>query len=201
MQHKKYRKKDIVIMGGLLGILFAVPIINTNSQSLASTNQNYFDRSIASAQHSFQNSLQYIQSQQNFLKSLAEDKKNSDMNLSSQAGKRPSQMDQFQFGFLGGHYNVTRNEGGISRLAVQSEINENDLKKIKNRAEFLREHRSFWFIPFQYVEKAIEVQVSDRNSEVFILKNSENQSVGRATILSNKEGGMISLNFTEFSYQ
>ena len=200
MQLKKYRKKDIMIVSGLLGILFAVPIINTNSQSLASTNQDYFDRSIASAQYSFQNSLQYIQNQQNLLKSLAKNSKDGYVHLSSRVGKRPSQIEQFQFGFLSGNYNVTHNEGGISQLTVQSEINESDLRKIKNREEFLKEYRSFWFIPFQYVEKAIEVQVSDRSSEIFILKNSKNQSVGKATILSNKEGGMISLNLTEFSH-
>ena len=212
MRRYIYNKKNIVIMSVLLTVLFTVPFINTNnsfnslktnsieSQFLTSENQDESDRVIASTQNLLkkpQNSLSYVQNEQKFLKNLTED---NSVTL-SQLGKRPSKIEQFQFGVLSGNYSVIRSKGGISQLRAQSEVNTNELKRIENRAEFLTDYRSFWFIPFQSVEKIIDVQVSDKNSEVFVLKNAENQSVGRATILSNQNGGMISLNFSELSYQ
>ncbi len=208
--YKSYRKKDIITTITLLGVLFIVPFINTKNresnnteyqyQPLALENQDYSDRFIASAQNSFQTSqksLDYVKNEQSFLKNLTE---NTRLSL-SQLGKKPSKVEQFQFGVLSGNYSVIRDKGGISQLKAQSEINENELKKVKDRAEFLTDYRSFWFIPFQSVEKVIDVQVNDKNSEVFVLKNSENRSVGKATILSHQGGGMISLNFSEVSYQ
>ena len=209
MKDYSHKKKNIITMIVLLGVLFTVPLINTNSsietnniefQSLASQDQGYSDRVIASAQDSFQtsqSSLDYIEKEWTFLKKLTE---SHNVNL-SQLGKRPSKIEQFQFGTLSGNYSVTRNKEGISQLTAQSEINESELKKVEDRAEFLTDYRSFWFIPFQSVEKIIDIQVNDRNSEVFVLKNSENKSVGKATILSNRDGVMISLNFSEISYQ
>lgn len=204
--YKSYKKKNIVTMVVLLGVLFTVPFINTSSkeiyhyQPLASESHDYSDRFIASAQNSFrtsQKSLDYIEKEQSFLKNLTE---NNHVSL-SQLGKRPSKIEQFQFGVLSGNYSVIHNRGGISQLKAQSELNESELKKVEDRAEFLTDYRSFWFIPFQSVEKVIDVQVNDRNSEVFVLKNAENKSIGKATILSNQNGGMISLNFSEISYQ
>ena len=209
MRYYIYNKKNIVIMIVLLAVLFTVPFINTNnnltnnnieSQFLAYENQDDSDRVIASAQNLLkkpQNSLNYVQNEQKFLKNLTED----DNVALSQLGKRPSKIEQFQFGVLSGNYSVMRSKGGISKLTVQSEVHTNELKKIEDKEEFLTDYRSFWFIPFQKVEKIIDVQVNDKNSEVFVLKNAENQSVGRATILSNQNGGMISLNFSELSYQ
>ena len=206
--YKSYKKKNIITISVLLGVLFTVPFINTSSrevnhieyQSLTSESQDYSDRFIASAQNSLRTSprsLDYIKNEQRFLKNLTE---NNEVSL-SQLGKRPSKTEQFQFGVLSGNYSVTRDRGGISQLSVQAEVNEGDLKRVEDRAEFLTDYRSFWFIPFQSVEKIIDVQVNDRNSEVFVLKNVQNQSVGKATILSNQNGGMISLNFSEISYQ
>ena len=206
--YKSYKKKNIITISVLLGVLFTVPFINTSSkeanhieyQSLTSESQDYSDRFIASAQNSLRTSprsLDYIKNEQRFLKNLTE---NNEVSL-SQLGKRPSKIEQFQFGVLSGNYSVTHDRGGISQLSVQAEVNEGDLKRVEDRAEFLTDYRSFWFIPFQSVEKIIDVQVNDRNSEVFVLKNVQNQSVGKATILSNQNGGMISLNFSEISYQ
>ena len=209
MRYYIYNKKNIVIMSVLLAVLFTVPFINTNSslktnsvesQFSAFENQDDSDRVIASTQNSLktpQNSLDYVQNEQKFLKNLTED---NTVTL-SQLGKRPSKIEQFQFGVLSGNYSVIHNRGGISQLTAQSEVGSNELKRIKDRAEFLTDYRSFWFIPFQNVEKIVDVQVNDKNSEVFVLKNAENQSVGRVTILSNQYGGMISLNFSKLTYQ
>lgn len=209
MKDYSHKKKNIITIIVLLGVLFTVPLINTNSSvetnnrdfySLASEDQGYSNRFIASTQNSsqtLQSSLDYIKNERNFLKNLTE---NNNVSL-SQLGKRPSKIEQFQFGTLSGNYSVIHNKGGISQLKAQSEVNESELKKVEDRAEFLTDYRSFWFIPFQSVEKIIDIQVNDRNSEVFVLKNSENESVGKATILSNQSGGMISLNFSELSYQ
>ena len=206
--YESYRKKDVISIIILLGILLTVPFINTSSreadntgyQSLTFENQGYSDRAIASAQDAIktpQKSLDYIKNEQNFLKNLTE---SNDVSL-FQLGKRPSKIEQFQFGVLSGNYSVTRNKGGIAQLEAQSEVNENELKQVEDRAEFLTDYRSFWFIPFQRVEKIIDIQVNDKNSEIFVLKNAENKSVGKVTILSHQSGGMISLNFSETSYQ
>ena len=206
--YESYRKKNTVTTIVLLGILFIVPFINTSDretrnteyQSLMSENQNHSGRIIASAQnslHTSQNSLDYVENQESFLKDLTE---KGNVSL-SQLGKKPSKVEQFQFGVLSGNYSVIRRKGGISHLEAQSAVNEDELKKVKDRAEFLTDYRSFWFIPFQSVEKVLDIQANDKNSEVFVLKNAENRSVGKATILSHQGGGMISLDFSEVSYQ
>lgn len=189
----KKNKKKVMTVSCLALVLFAAPLVNISLLPSAFQNVAYEKRSLASVEPSFFEDLRETQLQ--ILRYLAG---RHDVVL-SRIGKKPSQIEQFQFGVLSGKYNVTRNGGGISRLDIQEDVKvHNHLKKIKDKAEFLREYRSLWYIPFQYVEKLIEMRVGDKNSEVFVLKDSKKQSVGKATILSDENGGMISLNLTGF---
>lgn len=195
MKYEKYGKKEINAILCLLTILLVAPLLNAYVQPLFY--KDVMDRDSHNARYpaSVDAHIEDMKNQEYILRQLAG---KSDVVL-SKVGKKPSQMEQFQFGVLSGKYNVTRNAGGISQLDIQPELhNKSHLKRIEDRAEFLKEYRSLWFIPFQHVEKLITVKVGNKNSEVFVLKNANQQSVGKATILSDANGGMISLNLRGF---
>ena len=189
MRYQEYGKKEISAVSFLMTLLFVVPFVNAYFQPSFYQNGDK-QRNLAST-----NALLQMDHQQ-ILRDIA----GRNDAILSMVGKKPSQMEQFQFGVLSGRYNVTRSQGGISKLDIQHGLERRSLKKIEDKVAFLREYRSLWFIPFQYVERVIEVKIGDKNSEVFVLKNADKQSVGKATILSDKNGGMISLNLRSFSY-
>ena len=190
---RQYKKKDILILSSLVLILLAVPLINSILQPLISTKQ-VDDRFIASIQSLETSSKKSQKNDYMLLKRLASNER------LSQIGRKPSQIEQFQFGVLNGQYKIIHNKDGIYQLKVQSGDDPTQFKKVKNKVEFLQEHRSLWSIPFQHAEKSVEVKIGDRNSEIFVLKNAQKQSVGKAIMLLSEDDGMVSLDFKGFSY-
>lgn len=106
-------------------------------------------------------------------------------------GTSPDQYDQLRYGELAGKYRLTAGHGQkISEIEfVEAEqINEMPIH-LRNREQFLTEHRNLLSIPFAKAE----VEKSSSQSEVYKLLSPQGHLLGKASFQLDENGRFLSL--------
>jgi len=109
-------------------------------------------------------------------------------------GKRPKDVEKFQVETLGGKYNILSTNDSLDKVS-KIELRKENMSptKIEDSLAFLQSNKNLWSVQFDGTEKLGDFVMGNKRSEIYSLKNRSDEVIGKATVLTDVSGGMISL--------
>jgi hypothetical protein len=112
----------------------------------------------------------------------------------SHLGRKPSDLEKFTFGELGGKYSTRLDNGKILEVSYANGTSENDHPVfINDRAGFLKEHRGLLPVNFDKLSQAETSHEKGKFTESYTLLSKDNQSMAKIEFQLDPTGRMISM--------
>ena len=183
--------KKFTASATLASVLFVVPLFNGVYVSVTQDQAEVIEHKRGIASFGVVNMPTPEPVSEEFLRKLA----NETWTSLQAIGKKPEHIEKFQFETLEGNYNISSDNEKISRVQLrESHITP---KQIEDSDTFLRKNKDLWSVQFQETEKLGDFVMGSKRSEIYSLKGKNNEVIGKATVLTDISGGMISLTISK----
>jgi hypothetical protein len=186
--------RKVVLTASLVSILIVLSIFNQNIFSPAKSTPVQQDRGIACDPASgLCPELAPLNTEWEYklAKQMAQNDTQGERDLSS-IGQLPSPIEQFRFGLLENKYRFNFDDGKISSIQFPDESPDRP-KYITEREEFLKSHAALFSVPFKSIKLALKENSGENVKETFNLLDGENKTTGKAVIVTDQYGRLISV--------
>ncbi len=186
--------RKVVLSASLVSILIVLSVFNQNIFSPAKSTPVQQARGIA-CDPSMGGCPELVplntEWEYKLAKQMAQGETEGERDLSS-IGQLPSPIEQFRFGLLENKYQFNFDEGKVSGIQFPEKSPDRP-KYITEPEAFLKDHAGLFSVAFKSTQLASKETAGENVKATFDLKDSDDKATGRAVIVTDQYGRLLSL--------